>query len=410
MKLRPYQVTLSDQAAELLDKYKIAYIAWEMRTGKTITAFETAKKHWAKRVLFATKKKAIKSIQDDFIHYKDDFEIVISTYQSLHKIEWEFCLCIYDEVHSLISWFPKPSVTSKLIKKKYSHLPVILLSGTPLIESASKAYPQFNVSRYSPFNMFKNFYDWHRKFWIPKQVRTSYGFANDYSEVKYNQVIDKIKHLMLTQTQEDSGFESEITEHILKVKMKPQTYSLIKRLIKDRVIEGEKETILADTWVRLQLTLHQLFSWSVKMESWKAMTLDDSKAQYLKKYFKWKKIAILTCYIQEIPLLKEVFGDILTDDLEEFKTTDKSYVGNIVSNREWISLKEADVLIFYNIPFSWTSYVQWRERLNYRWRKENNVYFICAEDGIELKILKIVRKKQSFSKKIFEKELKDFNF
>jgi hypothetical protein len=60
-------------------------------------------------------------------------------------------------------------------------------------------------------------------------------------------VIDKIKHLMLTQTQEDSGFESEITEHILKVKMKPQTYSLIKRLIKDRVIEGEKETILADT-------------------------------------------------------------------------------------------------------------------------------------------------------------------
>jgi hypothetical protein len=192
--------------------------------------------------------------------------------------------------------------------------------------------------------------------------------------------------------------------------MKPQTYSLIKRLIKDRVIEGEKETILADTWVRLQLTLHQLFSWSVKMESWKAMTLDDSKAQYLKKYFKWKKIAILTCYIQEIPLLKEVFGDILTDDLEEFKTTDKSYVGNIVSNREWISLKEADVLIFYNIPFSWTSYVQWRERLNYRWRKENNVYFICAEDGIELKILKIVRKKQSFSKKIFEKELKDFNF
>ena len=405
MKLRDYQITLSDKAKVLLDKYKIAYIAAQMRTGKTITSFETAKKYWAKRVLFASKKKALKSILDDYEHYKDDFEVVVSTYQSLHKIEWEFDLCIYDEVHSLISWFPKPSVTSKLIKKKYSHIPVILLSGTPLIESASKAYPQFNVSKYSPFREYTNFYKWFNVYWIPKQIKTSYGFANDYSNVKYDMVMDKINHLILTQTQNDSWFVSEITEHILKVKMKDSTYGIIKRLIKDRVVEWKEETILADTGVRLQLTLQQLYSWTCKMESWKAITLDDSKAVFIKDYFRHKKIAIMTCFIQEVKLIKDIFWDMITDDLEEFKNWDKNYVWNIISNREWVSLREADALVFFNIPFSWTSFVQWRERLNYLWREENNVYFICAEGWIEEKVLKVVRKKENFTNKIFKKQL-----
>jgi len=404
LKLRDYQEKLSTLACNLLIDYKIAYIAAMMRTWKSITAMETAKKYWAKRVLFASKKKALKSILDDYEHYKNDFELIVSTYQSLKKVEWEFNLCIYDEVHSLISWFPKPSVTSKLIKKKYSHIPVILLSWTPFIESAAKIYPQFDVSKYSPFNKYKNFYEWHKTYWIPKQVRTSFGFAADYSHIKYDLAMEKIQHLILTQTQEESWFISEITEHVLVVKMKNTTYALIKNLIKDKVIEGKDDVILADTGVKLQICLHEMYSGTIKLESWRAITLDDTKAQFIKDYFKGKKIAIMTCFIQEVKLLKEVFWDLLTDDLEEFKTTDKNYVWNIVSNREGVSLKEADALVFYNIPFSGTSFTQWRERLNYKWRKENNVYFICAEWWIEEKILKVVRNKQTFTNKIFKKE------
>jgi hypothetical protein len=81
-------------------------------------------------------------------------------------------------------------------------------------------------------------------------------------------------------------------------------------------------------------------------------------------------------------------------------------MGQIVANREWISLREADALVFYNIPFSWTSFVQWRDRLSYLWRKENNVYFVCADWWLEEKILKVVREKKNFTSKIFEKCLK----
>ena len=58
MKLRDYQTRLSKEAAEILQRKKIVYLAMEVRTGKTITALQTAELFAAKRVLFLTKKKS----------------------------------------------------------------------------------------------------------------------------------------------------------------------------------------------------------------------------------------------------------------------------------------------------------------------------------------------------------------
>jgi hypothetical protein len=192
----------------------------------------------------------------------------------------------------------------------------------------------------------------------------------------------------------------------LKVKMKDWTYDIINRLKRDRVIEWWDNVLIADTGVKLQICLHELYSWTIKLESWKSIILDYNKWEFIKKYFQWKKIAIMYCFIKEKELLKNIFWENITDDLEEFKTTNKNYMGQIVANREWISLREAEALVFYNIPFSWTSFVQWRDRLSYLWRKENNVYFVCADWWIEEKILKVVREKKNFTSKIFEKCLK----
>jgi hypothetical protein len=40
------------------------------------------------------------------------------------------------------------------------------------------------------------------------------------------------------------------------------------------------------------------------------------------------------CFIKEKELLKNIFSENITDDLEEFKTTNKNYMGQIVANRE----------------------------------------------------------------------------
>jgi hypothetical protein len=66
----------------------------------------------------------------------------------------------------------------------------------------------------------------------------------------------------------------------------------------------------------------------------------------------------------------------------------------------------AEALIFFNIPFSGTSYTQWRDRMSTRDRKENHVWFVCTEGGIEEKILKCVREKKNYSEKIFQKDYK----
>jgi regulator of sirC expression with transglutaminase-like and TPR domain len=64
------------------------------------------------------------------------------------------------------------------------------------------------------------------------------------------------------------------------------------------------------------------------------------------------------CFTKELELIQSVFGDTITTDLEEFNTTDKSYVGQVVSTREGVNLSMAEALIFFNIPFSGTSYTQ----------------------------------------------------
>ena len=65
MQLRDYQEQGSDEAAAILLKRKMVYLSWEVRCGKTLTAFATLQKLGANRCLFVTKKKAIPSIQND---------------------------------------------------------------------------------------------------------------------------------------------------------------------------------------------------------------------------------------------------------------------------------------------------------------------------------------------------------
>jgi superfamily II DNA or RNA helicase len=62
MILRDYQVELSNKATQILKDYGLVYLAMQVRTGKTLTAFATAHKFGAKKVLIVTKKKAIDDI------------------------------------------------------------------------------------------------------------------------------------------------------------------------------------------------------------------------------------------------------------------------------------------------------------------------------------------------------------
>jgi hypothetical protein len=401
-KLRDYQQEIAIKALNVLQAKKIVYLNMEVRTGKTCTSLEVAKNYGAKKVLFLTKKKAIGSIESDYKSFGHTFEIQIINNESLHKVtDKDFDLLISDE-HHRNGAYPKMNNATKIIKEKFSHLPMIFLSGTICPESYSQIYHQFAVSKYSPFIEYLNFYRWAGTFVNIKKKYVSYGELNDYSDANIELIQKYINPYIISFTQKQAGFTTEVKENVLTVKMKQQTYELIKKLKKDLIIEGKQEVILADTGVKLMSKVHQLYSGTVKFESGNSMIIDDSKAEFIKERFSGVKIGIFYKFKEEYNLLKKVFGENLCNTVEEFDSTDKNIALQIVSGREGISLKNAKYLIYFNIDFSATSYWQSRDRLSTMERLKNDVFWIFAENGIEFYIYKAVMNKKDFTLQFFK--------
>ena len=404
--LRDYQVENSLKGFEILSKYNLVYLSMQVRTGKSVTSMEIARLYGAKNVLFLTKKKAMSSIQSDYedFGYAEYFSIMIVNDESMHKIVGDFDLVIHDE-HHRFGAFPKPGTSTKLFKDKYASKPMIFLSGTPCPESFSQIYHQFWVSIYSPWYGYKNFYKWANDYVNVKQKKINSFMINDYTAGIEDKIMADISKYMVTFTQEQAGFTSKIEEEVLYVKMKPQTYQLTNKLLKDLVIEGKDEVILGDTPAKLLQKIHQLYSGTVKFESGNSMILDTTKAEFIKQRFAGKKIGIFYVFKEELNALKQVFGDMLTTDLDEFDFTNKEVIAlQIVSGREGISLRNADYLVFYNIQHSAVSYFQGIDRMTTIDRLANKVYWIFSEGGIEEKIYKVVKSKKKYTVNIFKKD------
>ena len=403
MELRDYQQEIAQKGATILNNYGIVYLAMEVRTGKTLTALEIAKLHNAKNVLFLTKKKAITSILSDYSAFGYNYNLTVINNESMHKIDGDFDLVIHDESHRFGS-FPKPSKNAKYFKTRFDKLPLILLSGTPTPESFSQIYHQLWISRKSPFKEWTNFYSWAKSFVTVKQKHLGYAKVNDYSDADKVQIDSYISKIMLRYTQKEAGFSSTIKECILGVQMNERTYNMVKTLKKDKLIQGKNEVILADTGAKEMQKIHQLFSGTIKFESGKTMILDTSKADFIKQHFEGKKIAIFYKFVAEPEMLKNVFGDSLTTEVDEFNETNKNIALQIVSGREGISLKAAEYIVYLNIDFSATSYWQSRDRMTTKDRQNNTVFWIFAENGIETKIYKAVHEKKNYTLKHYKND------
>jgi SNF2 family DNA or RNA helicase len=409
MQPRPYQIDISNRAADIIRKYGLVYLAMQVRTGKTVTALLTAEKVGAEVILFLTKKKVISGILDDHKQLGLKADIIVTNYENIHKINQKFDIVICDEAHGNgLGQFPKPSVRVKKLKELCKGKPIIYLSGTPTPESYSQIFHQFYISSFSPFKDYVNFYKWAKDY-VDIRLKYFKGLkVNDYSNANQTKIKQMTDHLIIPFTQHEAGFRAEVEEITIGIKMEPSTYFLADRLKRDRIYTGKDgNVVLADTGAKLLSKLHQIYSGSVIDENEEGLIFDRSKAYWIKDNFKDKKIAIFYKYKAEEIMLYLTFGyDKFTTDPQEFAKSDsKWFLSQIQSGREGINLSTADALIMLNIDFSAVSYWQARARMQNKDREEaSKVYWLFAEGGIEEKIYKAVKDKKDYTLSYFKND------
>jgi hypothetical protein len=396
--LRPYQKGIALSAFNTICSLGVVYINAEVRTGKTLMALETCKLLNAKKVLFVTKIKAFSSIQGDYDNFGYNFELVIINKESVHKInENDFDVVIYDEAHQYGS-FPKPSKNQAIMRSRFKDKKIILMSGTISPESYSQMFHQFQLSSSSPFDKYQNFYKWANDYVDITKKNVGYAIVNDYTGARRDNIMKVLSEYIITFTQAESGFKSLVEEEILYVDLLPNTYKIISKLKRDLIVEGKSgAVVLADTGAKLMSKCHQLSSGTIKFEDGTSKVIDYSKANFIKERFKGKKIGIFYKYKAELTMLLDTFGDKITQDLEEFNSTDKWIAYQFVSGREGINLSKADYLVMLTIDFSAVTYFQAKDRMTVKDRLDNKIFWIFGKGTIENRIHKAVIGKKNFT-------------
>ena len=378
----------------------------QIRTGKTLTALHTAHLTGLQRVLFVTKKKAIASIEKDFNDAGYTYNLQITNYEQLHNINYLPDVVIVDEAHG-VGAYPKPSLRYKQLKALCERALVMLLSGTPSPESYSQLYHQFNLSPLSPFDKYSNFYKWANVFVLKKQKKVNGMFINDYSHARKELIDEAIEHYFIKYTQEEAGFtQHEVKEVIIGITPDPNTFRLAKRIIDSKYFKFKDGTeVVADSAVKVQNKLHQVFSGTVITECGNRKVLDKSKAEYIKANYQGQRIAVFYKFQAEREALLQTLSNI-TESPEEFNdSTDKVFISQIQSGSMGVNLSTADVIIMYNIDFSATQYWQVRGRMQHKSRtKEAVLHWLFTKDGIEFKIYQAVSKKKDYTLSYFRRD------
>lgn len=403
LQLRDYQTEITKRAVEIIGLRSFVILMMEMRTGKTLTAFNIAKELNASNILFLTKKKAIDSILADA--KKIGVNCTVINYEQITKYKKiNFDLIIIDEFHNFGA-FPKKTLRTTNMGAIAKDKICIFLSGTPTPESFSQIFHPLHVTG-KLYQQYKNFYQWANDYVDIKKKFIYNRAINDYKLANENKILADLKDVSITYTQKDAGFRQVVEDIVLHVPMSNYLSNLIKDLKRDKVLSRPGKTILADTKVKEMQKVHQLCSGTILTEEGERIVLSTYKAKFIKSTFLGKKIAVFYKYIAEREALESVFD--CTDSIEEFNTTDKVFVGQMTSAREGTNLSHADCLVMYNIDFSATTYLQVRQRLQSIAREGSAKVYWIFSFGIEDDIYNVVKNKQNFTTKHYDNRKRIF--
>ncbi len=396
-----HQEKYSTEILAILRKYGLAYIAWEERTGKSLTGMLVAEKSKAKSILIVTKSKAKKGWEKLLKNFPHTKQYTLVTYGKITSISGRFDLVILDESHNYIAGYPKPSTTWKKVYKVIYGLPILYMTATPHAQGRQQLYHQLALSKWSPFKKYNNFYSWFKDYGIPYYITINDREVAQYNRVQEDKVAEATKHLFHTKTRKELGFKHEPKDQLHYIELDAETKKLYNTILKKKVLVLDDVVIAYDTTARLRAGLHALEGGTLKFTSYTepeallkyAEKIEDAivyhaylavgnteKIQYiLNKWGDSEDIAIMYNYKGEKPLLKQYFN--------------KALILQATSFAEGIDLGHIRHLIIYSQDWSTARHTQRRARQASKYRKwPITVHFLLVKNAISEEVYITVAK------------------
>jgi len=421
---RDYQAEQAEVGADILRKYMILYLAWEERTGKSLTGILIAELLAVTDVLIITKKNALGNVKEKkgWAHTLAEFEheknYTLTTFGKAKPGDYD--LIIIDEAHNYISGYPKPSTTQKKLMQVCRGKPIIYMSATPHAQGYQLLYHQFALSSWSPWHTYTNFYNWFRHYGKPYTIKVYDKEVNQYDRVDDNLIAACVEHLFITKTRKELGFDHEPEDKLHYVELNNITKKLYNDSMKNRLLVLGDITKLLDTTITMRASLHMLEGGVAKVTSHNPpkasdailqvdveniagarlyhthynLPLSNEKIQFiLDTWGDSSNIAIMYNYIGEGVKLRRVFKH--------------ASILQATSNAECIELSQVEHLIIYSQDFSTARHTQRRARQASKQRETPIlVHFLLVKKAISCQVYKTVSiNKVNYVDSRFEKEM-----
>lgn len=436
------QSLVCDEVVSKLLRHRVALLFAGMRSGKTRMSLYSALKFFSHHFLTGTVRSvnilvvttpAVKSkntFAKEVDVLKDSFPLInvnlfVFTFGTLHQISdadfRRFNFVIVDESHKLKK-FPKLCTAGEILRKLFFssglNPPCILMTGTPHSEMTFSHVVNPLMAVGYPLLGCNSFYEFAKHFVNLKISHFGPIVKRDYSEVT-SQGVDAIKALAVYSSSEDHNVLTNVVHNFIHCDLSVEQISILNSLPKDgsssSVLHFDKHDVyrLIDRATKFMSTVHQISSGSLLYSD----TLEpNTSIPRVVRFFDENKtsrivellllhssLVVMTVYQGEVDL---IFQNPL---IFKASTEGRLLVGHFTTLSTGIDLSHFDALVFFNLPFSCTSYEQACARLSSRSKSTAIIYYLFSSSGFEEKIYNKLISKQSFSIQHFRSYLRESN-
>ena len=366
----PHQVEGAKEVIAKLKAYALCYLAWEERTGKTLTAVLAIEELKVKTVLVITKKTALAGWKEALTYPHKKIYTVIN-YHQLKNISRKHDMIVLDEAHNYISGIPKPSEMCKLVARHTSRKPILFLSATPCAQGPAQLYHQFRCSTWTPWKRYATFYKWHKVYGKPYKAWLYEKEVPKYDRTHDSKVWADVSKFFIFKTRKELGFEHEPEDKVHYVELDEDTKFVYNAIVKDKVYKFLCGAFLiGDTVTKIRYALHMLEGGGVKIDDEYIVLGNTEKIDYIKKMWGDSKDLVIMYNFKVEKIKLEA----------HFKN---ARILQATTFAEGVDLHEYKNMVIYSQDYSTARHTQRRARQANKKRKEEIIiHFLLVKNGL----------------------------